>query len=281
MLKELHLNHKFDTILELIDADILNLNNIQYPSKLSDFHYVIHLAAQPGVRESFENKETYFKQNIEGTRSILKFAAKLNLEKFINFSSSSVYGNQISYPLVEDMIPQPTSPYGESKYEAEILCSQFSESVSFPIYTLRPFSVYGPQLRPKLAISTFSEQIMNAQQICVNGNGEKQRDFTYVSDVVQAVKLCIQMDLGRGNHIFNVGNGNPVSIKDLISKISILVNKKPEIIFKDDFKGDVDKTWASLEKISKTLNYRPQIKIDNGLKMYIKWLQKPDFNQLL
>lgn len=280
MLKKIHTQNKYASTLDVINKDILNLQDSSFLK--TDFNYIIHLAAEPGVRESFKNKEIYFKQNIEGTESILQFASTLNIEKFINFSSSSVYGNQENYPLSEDMIPHPVSPYGESKYEAEKVCSKYSKKVTFPIFTLRPFSVYGPQLRPGLAISNFMKRILNGQKINVLGNGEKMRDFTHIFDVIQAVNLCLDANLDNGHYIFNVGNGNSISIKDLISKISSIVKKKPSICFKDEFFGDVDKTWASLDKIESELNYKPKIDIDKGLKLYTEWIQNPDdLNQLI
>lgn len=260
--------------LILIRENILDINKGKINLNDQNFDYIIHLAAQAGVRESINNPELYYRQNVLGTKSILEFSKKNDIKLLINFSSSSVYGNQPIYPLKESFMPKPISPYAETKLKAEQLCNDYCKKYNLPIATIRPFSVYGPRQRPTMAINTFFKNLANGLPIEVFGDGTKQRDFTYVTDIVEAIKLILRSKFDSNHEIFNIGSSKPISVNSLINLISRILKIQPKIIFKADAPGDVDITYASIEKARLLLKYEPKISISKGLQYFWKWFQE-------
>ena len=212
---------KIENNLFYVKEDDINLHRIETP-------IFIHLAAEPGVRESIGKVEVYIHQNVDGTKCALNLAKEIKSELFINFSSSTVYGNYSNIPVHESMKKSPISPYGVSKAKAEEVCNDFISTSSFPIITFRPFSVYGAQQRPNMVISQFLNEIENHKSFFVYGDGEQMRDFTFVGDLVKIVKKTLEIDFSLEHHIFNIGYGNPITINELIQKLSSILNFEPE-----------------------------------------------------
>ncbi|NQE06342.1 NAD-dependent glucose-6-phosphate dehydrogenase [ANME-1 cluster archaeon GoMg1] len=248
---------------KLIEEDIMNMDN--FP----EVDYVFHLAAQAGVRASWgKSFEIYTKSNIELTQKLLEFYKDRKIKKFVYASSSSVYGDA-ELPMRDDSLLKPISPYGVTKLAGENLCYLYWKNYNVPTVSLRYFTVYGPRQRPDMAIHKFVKAILNEEEITVYGDGTQTRDFTFVDDVVEANILAAANEI-KGE-VFNVGGGSRVSVNELIKKIEEATVKKARINYIGKQKGDVRDTLADTSKISNDLNWKPNVKIEEGLKKFVEW----------
>jgi nucleoside-diphosphate-sugar epimerase len=247
----------------LIEKDILKMST--YP----DVDIVFHEAAQAGVRASWGSSfSIYTQNNIDATQHLLEWYKDKPLKKFVYASSSSVYGDS-PLPMRENMKPQPISPYGVTKLAAEHLCYLYWKNYSIPTISLRYFTVYGPRQRPDMAINKFVSAILNGKPITVYGDGNQTRDFTFVSDVIEANMLAAQYS--DNGTLFNIGGGNRISVKDLIQQIAKAGKKKANIHFTNSQKGDARDTLADITNARKHLSWQPRIDIKEGIKKYIDW----------
>lgn len=252
----------------LVEGDIRDVNLLRKVIQENSIDYILHNAAQAGVRISVKNPAKPHEVNATGTLNILMASLDSSVKKVINASSSSVYGKVKYLPFDEEHPKQPVSPYGISKLSAEQYCSVFHEIYGLKTTTLRYFTVYGPRMRPDLAISIFTKQALNNESIEIFGTGEKTRDFTYISDVIDA---NIQA-LGKGDgEVYNIGSGNRISVNQLANKIIAITNSESNIIYTDSQKGDAEHTWASVDKARNELGWSPKVGIDDGLAKYIEW----------
>jgi UDP-glucose 4-epimerase len=228
------------------------------------------MAAQPGVRASWgANFATYTKNNVEATQRLLEFYRSTELKSFIYSSSSSVYGDA-ELPMNEDARPLPVSPYGVTKLAAENLCFLYWKNYGVPVVSLRYFTVYGPRQRPDMAIHRFVHAILNEREIEIYGDGEQLRDFTFVSDVIDALELATQSD-SKGE-VFNIGGGHTISVNALIQSIERLVGKKSRVRHVEQQKGDARDTLADTTKATQLLSWSPQTDLERGLKTYVAWV---------
>jgi len=250
------------------DINVADLKNI-----VQGIDYIFHLAAQPGVRASWgQNFEIYVKNNIMATQKILEACKDADIKKFIFASSSSVYGNANKLPINEDFPKNPISPYGVTKLAAENLCNLYYENYNIPTVSLRYFTVYGPRQRPDMAFHKFINSVLNDTPITVYGNGKQTRDFTYISDVIDANILA--MKSGKIGEIYNIGGGSRISVNDAIKIIEQITKKKARIEYKQSQKGDVKDTYADINKAKDQLNYKPNVNIENGLKLQVVSLKQ-------
>ncbi|MDI6881190.1 MAG: GDP-mannose 4,6-dehydratase, partial [Desulfitobacteriaceae bacterium] len=165
----------------------------------------------------------------------------------------------------------PVSPYGVSKLAAEHYCRVFNEVYGLKTTSLRLFTVYGPRMRPDLAISIFTRRALNNETIEIFGDGKKTRDFTYIDDVIEANMKAIK----RGDRgVYNIGSGERISVIELAEKIIDITQSDSKIIFTDPRKGEAEHTWANIEKARKELNWEPKYDIHTGLKKYIEYVQR-------
>jgi len=202
------------------------------------------------VRKSWgKNFQFYTNNNILTTQRLLELAKDLNIRKFIYASSSSVYGNVQNLPIKEDTATRPLSPYGVSKLAGENLCYLYWRNFGIPVVCLRYFTVYGPRQRPDMAFHKFIKGIVRGEEICIYGDGTQTRDFTYVSDVVEANLLALNAPSGE---IFNIGGGRRISLMNALRLIEALLKRKARIRKMDLQKGDVCDTWADIEKAKRT-----------------------------
>lgn len=252
-------NSKF----QFIDEDLLDIN--EYP----EVDVVFHLAAQAGVRASWGSDFTiYSRNNIEITQRLLEWFKDRNLKKFVNSSSSSVYGD-VCLPMREDMRLQPVSPYGVTKLAAEHLCYLYWKNFGLPAISLRYFTVYGPRQRPDMAINKFVTAIMSEKPITLYGDGNQTRDFTFVSDVVDANILASMT--GNPGSVFNIGGGSRITINDLIKELEKNCGKPAKIQFVEQQKGDVKDTLADIRKTESEFGWRPRVLIHEGSRKYVQW----------
>lgn len=248
---------------EFLQEDILSRTS--FP----EVDIVFHLAAQAGVRTSWGSDfAQYSRNNINVTQHLLEYYKKRSLKKFVYASSSSVYG-EVPLPMHEDLRPQPVSPYGVTKLAGEHLCYLYWKNYDLPTISLRYFSVYGPRQRPDMAIYKFVQAIWNNNPISMYGDGSQTRDFTYVSDVIDANQKAAVSDI-EGS-IINIGGGSRISVNDLISIIEEYSDRTAQIRHIQSQSGDVSDTLAEISKAHQELHWIPVVTIRDGIRKYIRW----------
>ncbi len=231
---------------------------------------VVHLAARAGVRPSIENPELYAHVNILGTLNVLQAAKKVKVEQFVFGSSSSVYGNSPHVPFTEDdQCNNMISPYAVTKRSAELLCKLFAENEKMPMTCLRFFTVYGPRQRPDLAIRSFMKKILHDEEIPMFGDGTTARDYTYIDDIIEGVFAAIQKP--QPFEIINLGNSHPITLKEMIAEIEKAFSKTAKIDQQPMQKGDVEKTFANIEKAKKLLDWEPHTTFSEGIQKMAQW----------
>jgi nucleoside-diphosphate-sugar epimerase len=237
---------------------------------LSEVDYVIHEAAQPGVRTSWgSNFELYIRNNILATQRLLEACRASKVKKVIFASSSSVYGNMQSVPFKEDMRCIPFSPYGITKLACENLCFAYRENFGIPVIILRYFTVYGPGQRPDMAFYKFLLSALKGGKIIIFG-GDQSRDFTYIDDIVDAT--VASMNLNVEGDILNIGSGRSIPLLDALKIIEDVTGRKLEMIFEPNQKGDVNQIYADITKARRLLGYSPKMDLHEGLEKEYEWV---------
>ena len=238
------------------------------------FDCVIHLAAMAGVRPSIENPCLYQEVNCLGTQNILEEMKKHNIKKLIMASSSSVYGNCKKVPFKENMIVDfAISPYAATKKANEVMTYTYHKLYNMNVIMLRFFTVYGPKQRPDLAINKFTRLILNNEAIPMFGDGTTSRDYTYIDHIADGLIKSINYVEKNENvyEIINLGNSNPISLKEMITTIGQVLNIEPTIKQLPMQPGDVDRTYADITKARKLLGYEPQTTFEEGIRRFIEW----------
>lgn len=237
--------------------------------------YVYHEAAQAGVRISVEDPFKPNNVNVVGTLNVLKASLDADVKKVINASSSSVYGKVKYLPFDENHPTEPVSPYGVSKLAAEQYCRVFYEIYGLPTTSLRYFTVYGPRMRPDLAISIFTKKMIKNEEITVFGDGKQTRDFTYIEDVVEANTKLLRCKDTDGK-ILNIGSGNRISVNDLILVLNDIIESKSAIKYARTQKGDAENTLSDVSTAYKLIQYKPAINIKKGLDKFVEWFRRKE-----
>lgn len=238
---------------------------------------IVHLAARAGVQPSLKYPVKYIQANITVTNTILEWMREKNIRKLIFASSSSVYGNNKKIPFSEiDEATQPISPYAFTKRSCELMNYTYHCLYDLDIVNLRFFTVYGERQRPDLAIRKFIYNIFNGKSIAVYGNGQSARDYTYISDIIDGIIAAINFVNSKNKvfETFNLGNSSPVSLKHLIDTIATITNFKPTLIYESSKPGDVDVTFADIEKAKNILGYNPKVELQVGIENFIHWFEK-------
>jgi nucleoside-diphosphate-sugar epimerase len=239
---------------------------------LEDRTHVFHLAAQAGVRKSWGTDfEIYTENNIEATQILLEASLRMpSLERLIYSSSSSVYGDRVAMPMREDALPQPVSPYGVSKLAAEQLCYLYFANFGVPTVSLRYFTVYGPRQRPDMGFHKFLRATILGEPIGVYGDGDQTRDFTFVSDAVNANVLAATR--GVPGRVYNIGGGSRVSVNDVLRIIERVAGRPPLVNVDFAQKGDMRHTYADTSLAHADLGYAPTVGLEEGLAAEHQWL---------
>ena len=238
---------------------------------------VVHLAAKAGVLPSLKNPNLYIKANIEVTNNILEWMRSNKVKKLVFASSSSVYGNNTKTPFEEtDSVNEPISPYAFTKRSCELMNYTYHTLYGMDILNLRFFTVYGERQRPDLAIRKFVHLISNGLPIHVYGDGTTARDYTYCLDTVSGIVSAIDYVNSRTGvyEIFNLGNNQPVSLMELIQTIAKVCQKEPHLVFEEKKLGDVDITYASIEKAKLHLKYQPETLLEEGISRFVSWYKE-------
>jgi UDP-glucuronate 4-epimerase len=254
------------------DLDLRNVDELE--SIEESFDVVVHLAAKAGVLPSLKNPQAYISSNILATNNLLELMRQRNCKKLVFASSSSVYGNNRKTPFEEsDDVNNPISIYAQTKKSCELLNYTYHHLYHFDIINLRFFTVFGPRQRPDLAIHKFFAKINAGEPIEMYGDGHTARDYTYIDDTVSGVISAINYVTQKDTvyEIINLGNKTPIQLNDLIATIYETMNQEPNIIKQPMQPGDVDITFASIEKANRLLNYHPTTSLKNGLLKFKEW----------
>jgi nucleoside-diphosphate-sugar epimerase len=226
-----------------------------------------HLAGQPGVRPSWGAEfVTYVRQNIEVTQRLLELSRTLALRKFVYASSSSVYGEAETYPTRESIRPKPVSPYGVTKLAAEHLCEVYRSNFGVPTASLRLFTVYGPHQRPDMAFTRLVEAALTRKRFELYGDGEQTRDFTFVGDVVQAMRDAA---ISGWTGVANIGGGARTSMNEVIATIESLCGPV-EVTRRPPRPGDVRHTGADTRTAAAAFAYAPRTSLSTGLEDMVR-----------
>lgn len=248
----------------------LDLRSDSLEAVLDGVDVVFHQAGQPGVRASWENFEDYLHDNTEATQRLLDAVITSQVSKLIFASSSSVYGAASDYPTAEDALPRPQSPYGVTKLAAEHLCAVYGRNFGLNTVALRYFTVYGPRQRPDMAMNRLIRSAIEGIPFPLFGDGHQIRDFTHVTDVVEANLLAAIHDLPTG-FVANVAGGSPASMREVIDMVADLAGRAPVVESTESQAGDVRRTGGSVERIGLKLGWKPQVSLEQGLKSQIAW----------
>ncbi len=273
-LKKTRLNIlKNSSNFEFIKNDILDSHNLEEIFNNNKITFVLHFAAQAGVRYSLENPKLYIDTNIVGFLNILQQCKKYSINLFFA-SSSSVYGNSKNSIFRENQITDnQASIYGITKKTNELMAANYFSSYQVNSIGLRFFTVYGPLGRPDMAYFKFTDRILNDKYINVYNNGMHNRSFTYIDDVVESIFLLYEKfsDASDFNHILNIGSSKSISLKKFIKTIEITLNKKAIIKYLPKQEGDVQNTAADCDKLNNLIDFVPKINIEEGISNFVKW----------
>lgn len=235
---------------------------------------IVHLGGYPGVRYSVEHPAVYQEVNVIGTLRVLEAARQAKVRRVVVASSSTVYGRGAKAPFAEDApLGVPLSPYGVSKRAAELLAFNWHELHRLPAVCVRLFSVYGPRLRPDLAMSLFAGRILRGAPILLYGDGSVRRDFTHVSDICRGLSAALDTP-GIEGQAFNLGHDQPIAMRELIAALEKGLGHRAIIQRQPGRKEDMPLTHADLTKSRRMLGYEPLISFEAGCAEYCQWYQQ-------
>jgi nucleoside-diphosphate-sugar epimerase len=238
---------------------------------------IFHLAGQPGVRLSWSTGfAAYIERNVLATQRLLEAVRGSDVRRFVYASSSSVYGNAARYPVTEDDLPGPHSPYGVTKLAAEHLCGLYAANWGVPTASLRYFTVYGPRQRPDMGFSRFFDAILNAQPIPLFGSGLQVRDFTYVGDIVAATSSAGSADLAPGT-VCNIAGGSSISLRELFPILAEVTGSNVTLEHLPEQAGDVQRTGGAIERAASLLEWSPKVTLIEGLAQQFEWQKRQEF----
>jgi UDP-glucuronate 4-epimerase len=271
-----------------IQLKLEDRENLEALFASQQFDMAVNLAAQAGVRYSITNPAAYIDSNIVGFANLLECCRHHNIKHFVYASSSSVYGLNETIPFQTDQtVDHPISLYAATKKSNELMAHVYSHLYNLPTTGLRFFTVYGPWGRPDMAMYLFTKAITGNEPIQVFNNGEMERDFTYVDDIVDGVVRVIN-NIPRGNpdwnganplpssskapyQLYNIGNSKPVKLTTFIEAIEKKLNKTAKKIMMPMQPGDVHKTYADVSDLTEKLGYHSTTSIETGVNNFIDW----------
>lgn len=258
--------------IEVLEEDINNREAIRELFESNSFTHVVHLAAQAGVRYAREHPEAYLKSNIDGFLSILETLRHFPSARLIYASSSSVYGRNEKIPFsVSDPTDKPANLYAATKKANELMAYSYHHLYGIASMGLRFFTVYGPWGRPDMAYFSFTKAILEGKPLHLFNQGKMQRDFTYIDDAVSGILATI--DYAGECDIFNIGNNHPVPLMDFVAILEKHLGKKALIVLEGPSAGEVETTYADIDKSKKLLGFEPKTNLEIGLKHFIDWYQ--------
>lgn len=259
---------KSDGAYTVVEDDIRNEATVQ--SLVQDADVVYHQAAQAGVRTSVDDPTKPNDVNVKGTLNVLEAARQTDIERLVVASSSSVYGKRVYLPYDEDHPTTPVSPYGVSKLAAEQYARTYNDVYGLPTVALRYFTVYGPRMRPNMAITNFVSRCADGDKPIIYGDGSQTRDFTYIDDIVDANRTLMTSSEADGE-VLNIGSSDNISIEQLANTICDAFNQPRSLQYDDRYKGDAEHTHADISKANNLIGYEPSVSIEEGVQKFIDW----------
>ena len=258
--------------------DISNYSDLEKIIKKYKVSKICHLAAQAGVRYSLEAPMEYIKSNIVGHLNMLEICRNYEIRNIVYASSSSVYGGNTKVPFsISDRVDTPVSLYAATKRSDELMSYTYNHLYGINTIGLRFFTVYGPWGRPDMATWIFTKKIINEEPIQVFNNGNMERDFTYIDDIINGTISILDSCKDDNNEsfskVYNIGNNKPENLLNFISLIEENLGKKAIKIMKPIQKGDVPNTYADIKDIQADYNFTPKTKLAEGIPMFIEWFK--------
>ena len=271
-------------------GDIADQKFIQKVFDAASPDLVIHLAAQASVRYSLQNPRAYVNTNLNGFFNVLQASTNAKVKHFVFASSSSVYGANRSFPLIEtDPADHPMNLYAATKRSNELIAHSYSHLYGLPATALRFFTVYGPWGRPDMAYYKFARAIASGDHIEVYNNGEMWRDFTYIDDVVEGIARILDIapapaePPAEGNFplntgpapfmIYNIGGNKPEKLMDMIELLEKHLGRKAKMIMRPMQPGEIQITYADTDALCSATGFQPQIGLDEGIRRFAEWFK--------
>lgn len=288
-LKQLRLDeiakHSNCSNFQFIKADISDRAFMKQLFAENSFDVVMNLAAQAGVRYSLENPNAYIDSNIVGFANVLEGCRHSKVKHLVYASSSSVYGMNSKHPFsTDDQVDYPISLYAATKKSNELMAHTYSHLYGIPTTGLRFFTVYGPYGRPDMAYFKFTKAVINGDPIDIYNNGEMERDFTYIDDIIEGILRTLETipknyqskstKCSAPYKIYNIGNNKPVTLKLFISLIEANCGKSAIQNMLPMQPGDVLVTFADVDDLEADVGFKPETSIEEGLKKFVVWYLK-------
>ncbi len=248
---------------------------------LEDVELVFHEAAIPSVPRSIEDPRQTHIASVESTFSLLLAARENKVKRIVYAASSSAYGDQPTLPKVENMLPEPLSPYAVAKLVGEHYCQVFTRVYGLETVSLRYFNVFGPRQDPSSqysgVISRFISALLSGERPVIYGDGEQSRDFTYIDNVVDANLKAAESARGIGQ-VINIANGERISLNQLLAELKSLTSKSDVVAdFEDARAGDVKHSLADISRARDLLGFAPHVDLRTGLQLTIDWWKNSRF----
>jgi UDP-glucuronate 4-epimerase len=254
------------------------------------FAYVVHLAAQAGVRHSLVDPHAYVDSNLAGFANVLEGCRHSQSKHLLYASSSSVYGANTRMPFrATDNVDHPVSLYGATKKANELMAHAYAHLFALPATGLRFFTVYGPWGRPDMAMWLFADAIMAGRPIRLFNHGQMRRDFTYIDDVAEAVVRLVTLppapnpawsgdapDPASSSapwRVYNIGNNRPAAVTDVVALIEAAIGKRAQRELLPMQPGDVPETYADISDLERVAGFRPATSIEDGVRRFIDWFR--------
>lgn len=257
--------------LDMVDGD-----NLFALFEQENVDYVIHLAAQAGVRYSIQNPIAYTQSNLLGFTNLLEACRRYPVKHTLYASSSSVYGKNAKVPFSEDdRTDEPVSFYAATKKANEVMAASYAHLYELPLTGLRFFTVYGPWGRPDMAPWLFTEAILQHREIKVFNHGKLQRDFTYIDDIVEGIiKLLPCVPQHKPSHqLFNIGNHQPVELMEFIGCVERACGQEAVKVYLPMQDGDVPVTYADTSRLQAAIGFSPDTSLGDGIQRFVDWYQ--------
>jgi UDP-glucuronate 4-epimerase len=244
---------------QLLETDMASS---KVPELIADVDVVFHLAARPGVRDSWSDFADYVHANVMATRAVFDACAAAGV-RVVFASSSSVYGDAAQLPVKEEIELHPVSPYGATKAMTELLAGAYASAFGLDAVGLRYFTVYGPRQRPDMGLSRFIEAATAGEPLHVFGDGRQLRDMTYVGDAVAATVAAAER--GRPGAVYNVASCAPRSLLDILGELEEVLGLELALEHEERKAGDVRDTWGAVDRARRDLGYEPSTSLREGL----------------
>ena len=283
--KNLSKEEKINKLIEIVNSenftlvygDIRDREAMDRVFAENSFDLVFNPAAMAGVRPSLLDPMLYEDVNVRGYMNLLELCKKYGVKKFIQASSSSVYGNNKEVPFKETAIVDfAISPYAATKKSCEVMGHVYHKLYNIDMVQLRFFTVYGPKQRLDLAIHKFTKMILEDKPIPFYGDGTTKRDYTYIDDIVDGILKSMNYLFNNENvyEIFNLGESHVVSLKEMVETIESALGKKAILDIQPMQPGDVDKTYADISKAKAMIGYDPQTNFSEGIRKFVEWYKR-------